>query len=574
MRIGSTGEIRLKIIIVTGLLLLVFSSYGLADDGDTLWTRVYGDTGSQMANSVVQTSDGAFVAAGYTGGYDNTDFWLIKFDANGDTLWTRTYGTDENEHAESVKQTYDGGFIMTGWVSFIDTFLYYNTYTVRTDAVGDTIWTWKYPGELYAYTYDVEQTPDSGFIIVGKTGGPDFDDYDAFLIRLDAAGDTVWTRVYGDDTNQDLFDVELTSDGGYVVTGHNGDCNDPTKYDVLFMKVAANGDSLWGHIYGGSEIDIGYSVVATADGGYIIAGCTESLTPGNPSTYFIKTDIMGDSVWAKSYGGGFPDEVFSIQQTYGGNYIATGYYGLARDTDVYLLKLDTNGDTLWTRTYGGSGFDAGSSVIQATDGSYMIAGGTNSFGAGNQDVYLLKILGPGSIAGYVSDDIERAPIESVYVSTGQHETWTDQYGYYILSDMLTGSYDVSLSHPGYQDTTVTGVVVTVGNTTSLDVQMISAGCDYVVGDVNGSDSYNGLDITYGVAFFKGGADPMCPYGSCPIPPCDVFFYCGDVNGSCSYNGLDITYGVAYFKGGPDPIPCADCPPVEIAAISRDEMNGN
>ena len=95
-----------------------------------------------------------------------------------------------------------------------------------------------------------------------------------------------------------------------------------------------------------------------------------------------------------------------------------------------------------------------------------------------------------------------------------------------------------------------------------DHPCVVAGCDYTVGDVNGSDSYNGLDITYGVAFFKGGPDPMCPYGSCPIPPCDAFFYCGDVNASCSYNGLDITYGVAYFKGGPGPMNCADCPPIE------------
>ena len=87
-----------------------------------------------------------------------------------------------------------------------------------------------------------------------------------------------------------------------------------------------------------------------------------------------------------------------------------------------------------------------------------------------------------------------------------------------------------------------------------------APCDYVTGDVNGSGSYNGLDITYGVNYFKGGSDPFCPIGSCGIPPCDAFFYCGDVNASCSYNGLDITYGVNYFKGGSGPMPCGDCPP--------------
>jgi hypothetical protein len=85
----------------------------------------------------------------------------------------------------------------------------------------------------------------------------------------------------------------------------------------------------------------------------------------------------------------------------------------------------------------------------------------------------------------------------------------------------------------------------------------TAGCDYIVGDVNASGSYNGLDITYGVGFFKGGSEPMCD--DCPL--CPDWHYCGDVNGSCSYNGLDITYGVAYFKGGTDPVPCPDCPPV-------------
>ena len=90
----------------------------------------------------------------------------------------------------------------------------------------------------------------------------------------------------------------------------------------------------------------------------------------------------------------------------------------------------------------------------------------------------------------------------------------------------------------------------------IDNPCPTGGCDYVPGDVNGSDSYNGLDITYGVAFFKGGPDPVCP----DCPPCNSWNYCGDVNGSCSYNGLDITYGVAYFKGGADPMYCVDCPP--------------
>jgi hypothetical protein len=86
---------------------------------------------------------------------------------------------------------------------------------------------------------------------------------------------------------------------------------------------------------------------------------------------------------------------------------------------------------------------------------------------------------------------------------------------------------------------------------------LGAGCDYVVGDVNGSNSFNGLDVTYGVAYFKGGPPPLY---ECECTPGNIWYVSGDVNASCSYNGLDITYAVAYFKGGPGPMPCGDCPP--------------
>jgi hypothetical protein len=100
------------------------------------------------------------------------------------------------------------------------------------------------------------------------------------------------------------------------------------------------------------------------------------------------------------------------------------------------------------------------------------------------------------------------------------------------------------------------------------------GCDYTVGDVNGSDNYNGLDITYGVNFFKYGSPPP----QCEVcPNCPDWWYCGDVNASCNYNGLDITYGVNYFKfGSPGPAPCGDCPPVgdEIvtSTLGQDEKS--
>jgi subtilisin family serine protease len=91
-------------------------------------------------------------------------------------------------------------------------------------------------------------------------------------------------------------------------------------------------------------------------------------------------------------------------------------------------------------------------------------------------------------------------------------------------------------------------------------------CDYVVGDINDNNAFNGVDVTYGVRYFKGGDPP--PY-SCDCPPNGIWFVAGDVNGNCAFNGIDITYMVAYFKGGPLPIPCPDCPPGLLVAPGED-----
>jgi len=189
--------------------------------------------------------------------------------------------------------------------------------------------------------------------------------------------------------------------------------------------------------------------------------------------------------------------------------------------------------------------------MDANDGYLMILDELFEFAAG---------WPYGSVTGVVSD-LSSNPIEGVLVETVGPGTWdhTDASGEYIFPYLSPGTHDISVSHPDYYDYIIDNVMVAADLTTILDIQMIGV-CNYVTGDVNGSANYNGLDITYGVSFFKGtGPDPAC--SECFL--CPDWHFCGDVNASCNYNGLDITYGVNYFKfGNPAPIACPDCPPAE------------
>jgi len=155
----------------------------------------------------------------------------------------------------------------------------------------------------------------------------------------------------------------------------------------------------WWRTYGGTGSDYGYSVQQTLDGGYIVAGSTGSFGAGGGDFYLIKTDASGDALWTRIYGGTGYDYGYSVQQTLDGGYIIAGYtqsFG-AGSYDVYLIKTSASGDTLWTRTYGGTGAEYGEKVQQTADGGYIVAGTTSSFGAGNADFYLIKTDSLGSV---------------------------------------------------------------------------------------------------------------------------------------------------------------------------------
>jgi hypothetical protein len=184
------------------------------------------------------------------------------------------------------------------------------------------------------------------------------------------------------------MEVQQTTDSGYVVAGGTNSFGNFRQ--VYVIETLANGDPDWSKTYGGARWEDGLSVQQTLDGGYVIAGHTNSFADTLRAVYLVKANASGDTLWTRTFGGAGYDLAYSVQQTRDTGYIlAGGTESFGDSSQVYLVKTDDSGSELWTRTFGGARHDYGKSVQQTSDSGYVIAGATTSYGGFSQ-VYLIK----------------------------------------------------------------------------------------------------------------------------------------------------------------------------------------
>ena len=256
-----------------------------------------------------------------------------------------------------------------------------------------------YGGVQEEYGYAFTETLDGGFVVCGRTFSSGVGGWDGYVIRLNADGDTLWTKSYGNIQYDEIQDIDITSDGGFIVTGHTWTTD--WAGDIYLIKLDATGNIMWDQTYGGASglSDKGYSVQETLDGGYIISGTTESYGAGGDDLYVIKTSSTGALQWTRTVGSSGTSEAGrEIQQTSDGGYIVTGYTdGPSGFLDVLLVKLSSSGLVQWSKVYGGSSYDFAYSVQETIDNGFILGATTNSFGAGSWDAYLIKVSSNGSL---------------------------------------------------------------------------------------------------------------------------------------------------------------------------------
>ena len=225
-----------------------------------------------------------------------------------------------------------------------------------------TSWMKTYGGEEADGGYCVQQTSDGGYIITGFTRSFGAEKNNLWLLKTDAEGDTLWTRIYGGEEPDVGRVVRQTADGGYMIIGLSGSFG-AESYTPWVLKADVNGDTLWTRTYGGSRLG-NIWIEQTSEGDYIIAG---------RGLWLLKIDSLGEVLWERTYESEGCKWGSCVKQTSDGGYIITG---ATSEADLFLLKTDASGNTLWRSTCGGEGADVGKYVEELDDGGYIIAGST------------------------------------------------------------------------------------------------------------------------------------------------------------------------------------------------------
>lgn len=385
-----------KVLLVSGLAAMLLGCSKDRDDlpqdlllpnnGELVSARVFGGSGADTGRSIIQTADGGLAILGFSESTDGdlqgkalavNDYWLLKLDAHGTLEWSRTYGGSKDDVGQAVIQTSDGGYALTG----------------------------------YAMSDDGDGSNNEGF-------------HDNWVLRLDPQGEILWERSFGFSGHDHSYDILQTDDGGFFfigfldltaarADGFEGKGNYATLHGVgefWCTKIDQRGELQWRYYFGGTNNDRAHAVVPSPDGGFVMAGFSESedfdITDPNGSYDFwvVKVQADGQLVWQKNLGGTGIDIAWDLTRSADGGYLVAGH-SFSSDGDVsdpqgeadmWLVKLSEAGEFLWDASYGGAAFDAAESITPAADGGFYLTGSSRSSGddlenAGENDLLIVKI---------------------------------------------------------------------------------------------------------------------------------------------------------------------------------------
>jgi hypothetical protein len=365
------------------------------------WEKMYVKKSTDCFRCVKEVSAGGYILAGYTSNLtpNDTDALAVRMNDNGDTLWTFVYNgpSSKEDCFYKVVPTADGGFVFCGYSRSFGSGD--NAFYMKLNSNGVMQWVKNWGGSGIDRAQDIVELNDGKFVICGYTTSSPARYYDAFILKIDQSGNTIWTKIYGSTSYDDANSIKVLADDGFIIGGQSNS-------QLYLIRTNANGDSLWTKAFGTSGIDnIECVNIAQGGDGFVLAGTTDGIGAGGEDGYLVRTDTGGVQLWAKTYGGSLNDGFHRIEQTSDGGYFACGTSseGPWANPNIWIVKMDGSGNKSWENFYGGEDHDHGYSGQPTSDGGYITCGHTHSFvnNVNLEDALVVKTNSSGQITDYL-----------------------------------------------------------------------------------------------------------------------------------------------------------------------------
>ena len=374
------------------LLLLLSGITEVVSGQQVRFRHVMGNIGYDIGMSAQQVADKGYIVCGSTTsvGNGNTDIYVIKTDSLGKPQNEVSLGGLNVDRGTSIRQTNDNGYIVLGYSNDLSGIGGYDICAIKLDSVLHVEWKKTYGGSDWDFGNCIRQTSDGGYIICGGTYSYGNGDEDYFLIKTNEIGDTLWTRTYGGLFQDEAKSVVETADGGYVVTGFS--MSNDTLGDFYTIKTNNTGDTLWTHTFGGTKMDLANDIIELQTGGYAVAGETQSMGAGKSDGIIL--EITPDGKSGRTFLGGEKedDRFISLTQRKDGMIAFAGItfnFGFGNG-DIYFGILGSDFSYNFSTTFGSNGRELVNSVACTADDGFIICGTTNGFRNLLDDIYLVK----------------------------------------------------------------------------------------------------------------------------------------------------------------------------------------
>lgn len=419
---------------------------------ELLWENTIGGNGDDWLHHAFQNKEGNYVLSGYSssgisgdkteGSRGTSDLWILETDLQGNILWQKTVGGDYVDEIIKTLQLDDQTYLLAGnsWSGRSGEKTepgkgFHDLWFVKLDKDQNIEWQQSYGGEGQDFLTDILATKDGGFLAIAhsrssvsgdKTTVP-WGESDLWLLKLNVRGEIEWQKGFGGDQVEAYAKI-LETPNGYLIgassaSGVSGNKSEPTRGigDYWVFEIDANGEILWQRTIGGDNGDSLSDLVATPDGGYILAGDSASRLSGDKSIpnktfddlWLVKIDAHGSIIWQKTYAGGYTGTnwLTDILPSSQGGYLISAMAGPGaghdktepgyQDRDFWLLKISEEGEVCWDKTLGGASADQSMSAFEDLEGNFVVGGWSDSDASGDKsemamdrDIWVTKISQP------------------------------------------------------------------------------------------------------------------------------------------------------------------------------------